>query len=235
MNAPLTKKEICQKLRKRCWRRINWMWYNFSILAAKNGVTLREAASLEAMTSSEDLSERPANNNNQRKVKVSYVLVLKPHEFDGIVALAKEWGYDSGSLTPLILHLGDHDPSGKDMTRDVMARLSEFSGENIEVKRLALNMDQIEQYHPPPNPAKITDSRAQAYIAQFGDESWELDALTPEVMADLIQTAVLEVRDEEKWDEAKAEEAVQKAQLKKVSVNWDNILVALNTKKKKGK
>jgi hypothetical protein len=133
---------------------------------------------------------------------------------------------DNGQ-TPLILHLGDHDPSGKDMTRDITDRLAEFAGREIEINRLALNMDQIRQYNPPPNPAKITDSRATAYIAEFGQESWELDALTPEVMAALIETAVMAVRDEEKWDAAVAEENEQREQLVKVSAKWNEIIDSL--------
>lgn len=125
---------------------------------------------------------------------------------------------------PIVLHLGDHDPSGKDMTRDIESRLSEFSGEEITVRRLALNMDQIEEYNPPPNPAKITDSRAQGYIAEFGDESWELDALTPEVMAGLIESAVMEYRDNIAWERASASETQQKSQLAKVSAQWSKII-----------
>ncbi len=108
---------------------------------------------------------------------------------------------------PIVFHLGDHDPSGIDMTRDNQERLSLFAGVPIIVARLALNMNQVEQYAPPPNPAKLTDSRATDYIAKFGDESWELDALSPKVIADLIETNVLRVRDEKKWDAALAREA----------------------------
>ena len=118
-------------------------------------------------------------------------------------------------------------PSGKDMTRDITDRLSEFSYSTIEVKRLALNMDQITQYNPPPNPAKITDSRAEKYIEEFGEESWELDALEPAVIAQLIRDAVEEVRDQGQWDEAVAEEEKQKEQLAKVSAKWTTIIEEL--------
>jgi len=135
--------------------------------------------------------------------------------------------YRQNAQIPLVLHLGDHDPSGKDMTRDITDRLTEFSGDDIEVKRLALNMNQVEQYNPPPNPAKITDSRAEGYIAEFGEESWELDALEPAVIAQLIRDAVLEVRDEDDWEKAVAEEAKQKEQLAKVSAKWNTIIEEL--------
>lgn len=103
---------------------------------------------------------------------------------------------------PLILHFGDHDPSGLDMTRDITDRLAMFMGV-VKLERMALNMDQVEEYGPPPNPAKVTDSRFAAYAREFGEESWELDALEPKLIAGLIRTAVLKVRDEKRW--AKAE------------------------------
>lgn len=90
--------------------------------------------------------------------------------------------YREGSV---ILHLGDHDPSGVDMTRDIQERLAMFGAET-EVKRIALTYEQIQYYGPPPNPAKITDSRCKAYIEKYGNESWELDALKPTVIHDLI-------------------------------------------------
>lgn len=112
---------------------------------------------------------------------------------------------------PIILHLGDHDPSGIDMTRDNADRLSMFAGHpGVEVRRLALNWDQVKEYRPPPNPAKLTDSRAKSYISNFGKNSWELDALSPTVIADLIETEIISLRDDEIWDEAvKKEDAVK--------------------------
>jgi hypothetical protein len=131
--------------------------------------------------------------------------------------------HHDGGQCPLILHVGDHDPSGKDMTRDIIDRLNEFSGHEITVDRLALNMNQIEQYRPPPNPAKLTDSRATAYIAEFGHESWELDALTPEVMSALIKDAVKKVLDEDAWARSQEQEAIEKEKLERVSEKWDSI------------
>ncbi len=103
----------------------------------------------------------------------------------------------------IVLHLGDHDPSGIDMTRDIEERLRLFSrGSAIEVRRIALTMEQIEEQSPPPNPAKMTDSRYAGYVAEYGDESWELDALEPQYLSDLIRGQILEERDEDKWDDA---------------------------------
>ncbi len=125
--------------------------------------------------------------------------------------------------TPVILHFGDHDPSGKDMTRDIVERLEMFTGRAIHVHRLALNFDQIEQYNPPPNPAKETDSRFQAYMLEFGDESWELDALEPTVIAGLIQRAIDDLRDADKWDAAVAQEDEKRELLSRAATHWTKV------------
>lgn len=128
---------------------------------------------------------------------------------------------DAGQET-VVLHLGDHDPSGQDMTRDVSDRLETF-GAKTTIKRLALNFAQIEAYNPPPNPAKITDSRAKGYIKKFGRSSWELDALEPKVISDLIEDEIETYIDSRAWD--KSAKAMQEhlAILKKVAANWENL------------
>lgn len=105
---------------------------------------------------------------------------------------------DAGIRRWVVLHLGDHDPSGLDMSRDIEERLrlyctpwrDGYVRPSVEVRRIALNMDQVEQYDPPPNPAKVTDSRFKTYQEEYGDESWELDALEPSVLVDLISKEI---------------------------------------------
>lgn len=118
---------------------------------------------------------------------------------------------------PIVFHLGDHDPSGLDMTRDNRERLAMFAGMPIMVQRLALNMDQIERYNPPSAPGKITDGRLAAYEREYGtNEVWELDALDPKVIHGLIEDAVLRVRDEKLWEEMLAREVSELRMLDEV-------------------
>jgi len=114
---------------------------------------------------------------------------------------------------PIVFHLGDHDPSGIDMTRDNRERLEMFAGVPVIVQRLALNYDQIEELKPPPNPAKSTDSRFEAYQREFGDESWELDALDIDYIAKLIEDNVKMVRDPDVWDSSLLREVEEKGQI----------------------
>jgi hypothetical protein len=126
-------------------------------------------------------------------------------------------------LTPIVLHLGDHDPNGLDMTRDNRDRLAIFARQGVEVRRLALNMDQIDRYRPPPNFAKESDTRYTAYAEIFGAECWELDALDPAVVTQLIRSEVEGMIDAEVWNAAKDEEAANRALLEATSGNWASV------------
>jgi hypothetical protein len=128
-----------------------------------------------------------------------------------------------------ILYLGDFDPSGMDMLRDIKSRILEFFvGEhcnddddlteqyweraaeylnfNFDIVPVALTRQQIRQYTPPPNPAKISDPRAAKFIEEHGASSWEVDALKPEVLDAILTKAIKENIDEAKYKKKISEE-----------------------------
>lgn len=180
----------------------------------------------------------------------------------GYVSQSEQWAaaqrlgqYIEHGQNIILLHLGDHDPSGLDMTRDIRERLSTFIEQDylnehpeefgsrasiasirnameercggrgwLTVNRIALNMDQVEEYNPPPNPAKLTDTRADKYIEEFGDESWELDALSPAVIDALIDDAILEAREDDSYAEREATEHNDRALLSDASYRWTDIV-----------
>lgn len=121
----------------------------------------------------------------------------------------------------ILLHLGDHDPSGIDMTRDIQDRLKMF-GSDVGVKRIALNMGQVEEYNPPPNYAKSTDSRYADYASKYGDDSWELDALDPRVITELIIEKVSDYTDGEKRNAIIEEQEKERLQIKNIANNWND-------------
>lgn len=105
-----------------------------------------------------------------------------------------------------VLYFGDHDPSGLDMDRDIASRLEMFSYLNFETRRLALLMNQVEEMNLPENPAKSSDSRYANYLYEFGDSSWELDAVEPDELVRLTTEAVESLRDDDLWEVAVEEE-----------------------------
>lgn len=131
---------------------------------------------------------------------------------------------DNGQET-VVLHLGDHDPSGIDMTRDIEERLRLFTrgGTYVSVKRIALTMDQIIEIEPPPNPAKVTDSRYEGYVAEYGEESWELDALEPQYMLKLVEKAILAECEIDLWRERRSQQEEERKQLEDVISRWGEL------------
>jgi hypothetical protein len=169
----------------------------------------------------------------------------------GYVSISEIWkaahrlgGYFRVDQAVTILHLGDHDPSGIDMSRDIQDRLTTFLAGDmartgrrsrmpwlsaddgapwLEVRRIALTMEQVEQYDPPPNPAKLTDSRAESYIAEHGDESWELDALAPPVIDALISAEIDGIRDLRLFQEVADQEAAEREELTTAARRWPEV------------
>lgn len=123
----------------------------------------------------------------------------------------------------VILHFGDHDPSGLDMTRDIRDRLNLFGAAGVDVRRLALNMEQVRRYRPPPNPAKLTDSRFAGYEKLHGRESWELDALDPRTLAALVRGEVESLIDDEQWAEDETREKDARTELQAISRNYKRV------------
>lgn len=155
--------------------------------------------------------------------------VLRPIASDYHVTLMVNRGYSSQSAMyeaanrfnenqrgegSTLIYVGDHDPSGEDMVRDISDRLAMFRVDDLDVIKVALTMDQIKKHKLPPNPAKMSDSRAEAYVAKHGRSSWEVDALPPEELARLIRKVLEAEVDREVMDAIIAEEKEQKAKLR---------------------
>jgi chromosome condensin MukBEF complex kleisin-like MukF subunit len=88
-------------------------------------------------------------------------------------------------------------------------------------------MDQVQEYGPPPNPAKLTDSRVGSYLDEYGDESWELDALDPATLSALIEDEVLALRDEDLWADVVEEEERHTELLTLTSRRWADVVEML--------
>lgn len=110
------------------------------------------------------------------------------------------------------------------MTRDNEERLALYASRPIEVRRIALNLDQVRRYNPPPSFVKEGDTRTSGYRARFDtDECWELDALSPTVMADLIRTEIESPITPKAWARALADEERGRRLLDAAGANWSKV------------
>lgn len=81
-------------------------------------------------------------------------------------------------------------------------------------------MPQIRRYNPPPNPAKDTDSRFKDYRRKHGENCWELDALNPQVIDELITDKIREYRDDDLWTQAVDEEDTHRRLISDCASRW---------------
>lgn len=118
--------------------------------------------------------------------------------------------------TPKILYFGDFDASGEDMVRDLGVRLERYGlvDGSTSVQKIALNREQIDQYHLPTAPAKGTDNRTKKFIEKHGDEVVELDSLDPDVLKALVQGAIVAHIDPEIWENMASESERERARIK---------------------
>jgi hypothetical protein len=138
---------------------------------------------------------------------------------------------------PYIIHFGDHDPSGIDMSRDITDRLQETFMADCTFQRVALTMEQVNSFNPPLpcDPAKVTDSRYKAYVKKFGDDSWELDAIEPAKFRELIEEQINGIRNKAQWKRDLENEKDKSAELAKLAENYHLMPSPYSVKPKKSK
>ena len=102
----------------------------------------------------------------------------------------------------VVLHVGDHDPSGahlyQSLQEDVAAFIVELGGE-ATFRRIAVLPEHIARYGLPTAPQKATDRRA------FYGQTVQCEALPPDVLASLVRQACDAHFDREAYDVARSE------------------------------
>ena len=126
---------------------------------------------------------------------------------------------DGRELT--VLYVGDFDPSGMFMSeRDLPNRLSEYNGNHITVKRIALTPDQVRGLPSFPSADKKKDPRHKWFIANYGDRCWELDAMDPNDLRDCVETTIEELIEPTAWQRCEVVNRAERESLKTILKNW---------------
>ena len=122
--------------------------------------------------------------------------------------------FENVDKTIILLYFGDFDPSGLDIDRSALERLKQYCpGADIHMLRRALTEDDISSL--PPNPTKASDSRAPKYVAKYGNQCWELDALPPDQLRARVLNSITELIDLSKWDEDTERETTDRIELQR--------------------
>lgn len=115
-----------------------------------------------------------------------------------------------------IYYFGDHDPSGRDITRATESGLREFAPDaEIHFERVAVTELQIRQLRLPTRPTKVTDSRSRS----FAGESVEVDAIPAAILRALVQDYIESHLDHEVLEKTKLVENQERETLARVMAN----------------
>ncbi len=140
-----------------------------------------------------------------------HIPIMVNRGYSSVTAMHDAWERFDAFDQVKVIYLGDYDPSGLDMIRDIRDRITEFGKHfYFEVLPVALTWEQIEEYVPPPNPAKLSDPRAKDFIAMYGSQSWEVDALRPEVLDALLDEAIRDNIDTDLYDATLNQEGAER-------------------------
>lgn len=130
-----------------------------------------------------------------------------------------------GTLGAYCIYFGDHDPSGLDMDRDIQDRLELMLGSmsrDVTVSRIALTMSQIEEFDPPPDPAKVTDTRYKKYVSDHGEQCWELDAIEPNDLSEIVRSEIEKYIDTDLFDESVDREEEHQERIQRFVSGWND-------------
>jgi hypothetical protein len=114
---------------------------------------------------------------------------------------------------PLILYFGDYDCSGENIPETIINNLNRMGLEEIELKRIALMENQVIEWKLPPAPTKVSDTRAANWE---GLGQVELDAVEPDKIINLLNTAIEDVFDDELYVDLIEQEVSERATFKSI-------------------
>jgi hypothetical protein len=127
------------------------------------------------------------------------------------------------------LYVGDYDPSGMCMSEvDLPKRLEEYDGDHVEVRRIALTLDQARSLpsfpasDKGPKNGKDGDPRYKWFVSNYGNTCWELDAMDPRDLRECVETAIKELIEPEAWAKCDLQNKAEKDALRFVMERWRN-------------
>ena len=159
-------------------------------MAAPFGVTVRSAGGFDGVTSKYALAEN----------------------------IVREW--TANARGTVALHVGDHDPSGvhifRNLEKDASAFIAGLNGgkaESAHFERIAVTPEQIINLNLPAAPAKITDHRAFTGVDGDPTATVQAEAIDPATLAGIVEAAIRRY-----WNEAAAEAVRQRQEADRLAL-----------------
>lgn len=125
----------------------------------------------------------------------------------------------------IILYVGDYDPSGLHMSEiDLPRRLELYNGK-ATIKRVALDKSDVTDTGLPSFEAesKSKDPRYKWFVKNYGKQAWELDALSPVILRQRVESEILNLIDIGAWEHAKKIESAEIESMSGILSHWQSI------------
>lgn len=119
--------------------------------------------------------------------------------------------FDHQGKQVFLFYFGDHDPSGKDIDRQLQAALWQDHQVSVEFERLAVNEEDIDELHLLTRPVKAGDTRAKDWEGRCV----EVDSMPMQVLRDRVRSAILDRIDVPKWQKLQEVEQAEGAVIAK--------------------
>src|SRR5262249_33191885 len=150
-----------------------------------------------------------------------YAVGFNPvHGFDSATNV-HDISEDNDGRPLIILYVGDIDPSGMFMSeRDLPNRLAKYDGDHVEIRRIALTRDQVIGLPSFPVTDKRKDPRFRWFVANHGDQCWELDAMDPNDLRDCVEHAIRGLIEPEAWQRCETINKAEQESLRTIIANW---------------
>jgi hypothetical protein len=142
------------------------------------------------------------------------------HGFSGATTIY-DVAQDDDGRELIVLYVGDFDPSGMFMSEeDLPARISNYGGDHITLKRIALTREHVNGLPSFPATDKQKDPRYKWFRANYGDRCWELDAMDPNDLRDCVHNAITELIEPVAWQRCEIVNEAEQESLKTILEKW---------------
>jgi hypothetical protein len=126
---------------------------------------------------------------------------------------------DGRPLKPL--YVGDYDCSGMYMSEeDLPKRLEKYDGHHVKLRRIALTLRQTRGLLSFPASEKKKDPRYAWFVRNFGNRCWELDALDPNVLRNIVEKEIKKLIEPVAWERCVKVNQAEQESLRTVLDGW---------------
>jgi hypothetical protein len=128
---------------------------------------------------------------------------------------------EDGGKSLVALYIGDLDPSGLYMSeRDIPDRLEKYDGDHVELERVALTWEQVAGLPSFSAADKTKDPRHKWYTRSFGNRCWELDAMDPNDLREIVEHEIKRLIEPEAWERCRVCQEAEQESLQTVLDSW---------------